>query len=133
MARLRRSLAETEAFASEAAGTGAPSDAVAQRRQWPEVWRHRKQVLQVVGMTIGLTVVYYSWVIAAPAYAINSLGIDPAGALLAGVVASLLLIASLPLWGMLSDRIGRRPVLLAGTAGTAAVMFPLQALVRDSA
>lgn len=130
---IRRSLAETEAFTNQPTGQGASSEAVRHRRQWPDMWRHRKQALQVIGMSIGLTVVYYSWVIAAPAHAINSLGIDPTGALLAGVVASLLLIASLPLWGMLSDRIGRRPILLIGTAGTAVVMFPLQTLVRDSA
>ena len=130
---IRRSLAETEAFTNQATGPDSSAGAVRRVHQWPEIWRHRKQALQVVGMSIGLTVVYYSWVIAAPAYAINSRGIDPTGALFAGVVASLLLIASLPFWGMLSDRIGRRPVLLIGTVGTAIVMFPLQILVRNSA
>lgn len=128
---IRRSLEETDAFTNQA--DAASTDGDRRKSQWPQIWQHRKQALQVVGMSVGLTVVYYSWVIAAPAYAISSRGLDPTAALFAGVVSSLILIASLPLWGMLSDRIGRRPVLLIGTAGTAAVMFPLQAVIGDSA
>ena len=124
---IRRSLHETEAFTSQArATTGRPP-------VWPEILRHRRQALAVIGMTVGPTVVYYAWVIAAPAYAISALGIAPSAALLAGVVSSLVLIAVMPLWGVLSDRIGRRPVLLISTVGTAVLLFPLQALVRDSA
>ncbi len=39
----------------------------------------------------------------------------------------------MPLWGMLSDRIGRKPVLFISTLGCAILVFPLQFLVRDSA
>ncbi|MBA3906545.1 MAG: MFS transporter [Pseudonocardiales bacterium] len=124
---IRRSLTESEAFTAEA-GSGAQRPPM-----WPEIVRHRRQALTVIGLTVGPTVVYYAWVIAAPAYAISALAIGSSGALLAGVVASLVLVAALPAWGALSDRIGRRPVLLISTVGAAAVMFPLQALVRDSA
>ena len=122
---IRRSLTETEAFTSRSTTERPPI--------WPEIRRHRGQAFAVIGMTVGPTVVYYAWVIAAPAYAISALGIDSSAALLAGVVASLVLIAVMPLWGALSDRIGRRPVLLISTIGTAVLLFPLQALVRDSA
>ncbi|HET7303400.1 MAG TPA: MFS transporter [Segeticoccus sp.] len=105
----------------------------AKPRVWPQIVRHRKQALQVIGMTVGLTVAYYAWAISAPAYAISSLGIDETDALWAGVVANLFFIAILPLWGMLSDRIGRKPVLLASSLGAAAVLFPLQFLLRDHA
>jgi MHS family alpha-ketoglutarate permease-like MFS transporter len=128
---VRHSLAETDTFTSQEAAKKAPGSTT--RRPWADVWRYRKQGLQVVGLSVGPTVVYYSWVVAAPAYAISSLHIPSTPALLAGVLASLLLIACLPLWGTLSDRIGRRPILLVGTVGTAVVMFPLQALVRDNA
>jgi MFS transporter, MHS family, alpha-ketoglutarate permease len=124
---IRRSLEETEAFTREAA-----ADPVARPRIWPEIVRHRREAAQVVGLSVGFTVVYYSWVIAAPAYAISELGIDSSAALLAGVLASLVLIAVQPAWGALSDRIGRRPVLLISSVGTAALLFPLQAMVRDA-
>ncbi|HET8599597.1 MAG TPA: MFS transporter [Segeticoccus sp.] len=125
---MRSKMTETEVFHHD----------VDQRKQdkprvWPQIVRHRKQALQVIGMTVGLTVAYYAWAISAPAYAISALKIDETDALWAGVVANLVFIAILPLWGMLSDRIGRKPVLLACALGTAAVLFPLQFLVRHQA
>jgi MHS family alpha-ketoglutarate permease-like MFS transporter len=124
---IRRSLQESEVFTREAA-----ADPGARPRIWPEIVRHRREAVQVVGLSVGFTVVYYSWVIAAPAYAISELGIDSSAALLAGVLAGLVLIAVQPAWGALSDRIGRRPVLLISCIGTAALLFPLQAMVRDA-
>ncbi|WP_418908792.1 MFS transporter [Glutamicibacter endophyticus] len=94
--------------------------------------KHWRQALQVIGLTVGLTVVYYVWGVSTPAYAINVLGIDAKGALWAGVVANLVFIAALPLWGRLSDRIGRRPVLFISAAGTFACYFPAGALLQDS-
>jgi MFS transporter, MHS family, alpha-ketoglutarate permease len=126
---IRRSLQETEAFVREAANH--PESP--RPRLWPEITRHRKQAAQVIGLSVGFTVAYYSWVVAAPAYAISVLKINPTAALLAGVLASLVMIAVLPAWGALSDRIGRRPVLLISCLGTAALLFPLQAMIRDSA
>jgi MFS transporter, MHS family, alpha-ketoglutarate permease len=124
---IRRSLQESEVFTREAA-----ADPGVRPRIWPEIVRHRREAVQVVGLSVGFTVVYYSWVIAAPAYAISELGIDSSAALLAGVLAGLVLIAVQPAWGALSDRIGRRPVLLISCIGTAALLFPLQAMVRDA-
>jgi MFS transporter, MHS family, alpha-ketoglutarate permease len=49
------------------------------------------------------------------------------------VFANLIFIAILPFWGRLSDRIGRKPVLLIGGIGVAVLLYPLDALVRDSA
>ncbi|WP_329244532.1 MFS transporter [Actinoallomurus sp. NBC_01490] len=121
---IRRSLAETAAFTAERKE---------RPRLWQEVLRHRRQAVQVVGMSVGLTVVYYAWVIAAPAYAISAMHVNADSAMLAGVLSSLLLIAVLPAWGALSDRVGRRPVLLISTLGTAVSLFPLQAMIDGSA
>lgn len=41
--------------------------------------------------------------------------------------------ALMPTWGRLSDRVGRRPVLLIWTLGAAAAVVPAQALLGDSA
>ncbi|RKW71549.1 MFS transporter [Galactobacter caseinivorans] len=93
-------------------------------------WR---QALQVVGLTVGLTVVYYVWSVSTPAYAISTLKMDPATALWTGVAANLVFMAVLPLWGKLSDRIGRRPVLLIASVGAAVLQFPMSALLHGEA
>lgn len=95
--------------------------------------RHRASAAKVIGLTVGLTVAFYTWAIAAPAHAIATLGIDAQSALWAGVVANLVFIAVLPLWGRLSDRIGRKPVFAASGLGMAAVSFPINAYLQDSA
>jgi MHS family alpha-ketoglutarate permease-like MFS transporter len=119
---VRRSLAESAVFVKE------QQRPAHEQPLWPELVRHRRAALQVIGMSIGPTVVYYAWVIAAPAYAITNRHLGSTAALLAGVLSSLVLIAVLPVWGALSDRIGRRPVLLISHLGTAATLFPLQLL-----
>lgn len=128
---MRSRMHETEHFEAEVAG--GPSAKLAKAPIWPQIVQHRKQAAQVIGLTVGLTVAFYTWAIAAPAYAIASLGIDPRQALWAGVVANLVFIAMLPLWGALSDRIGRKPVLLIGSVGLALVSFPLNSFLQDSA
>lgn len=129
---MRARMPETEAFEgikgeAEAAREGrAPS-------LWKSIVEHRKQAFQVIGMTVGLTVIYYLWAVVAPTYAATSLKIDAGQALWAGIAANLVFLAALPFWGKLSDRIGRKPVLIMGAAGSALLHFPMTWLLRDSA
>jgi MFS transporter, MHS family, alpha-ketoglutarate permease len=57
---------------------------------------------------------------------------DRGEALWAGVIANVVFIAALPFWGKLSDRIGRKPVLIASSAGAALLFFPMTWLLKDS-
>ena len=123
---MRSRMKETEVY--EESG-----DETAKQSMWQLFLAHRRQVFQILFFTVGGTVVYYVWAVSAPAYAITVRGIDPSGALWAGVGANLVLIASLPLWGALSDRIGRKPVLYIGNIGIAALLFPLNAMIGHSA
>ncbi|NUT72866.1 MFS transporter [Pseudarthrobacter sp. C4D7] len=123
---MRSRLHETEAFQGEAVTTKrAPI--------WPQIVRYRKQALQVIGLTVGLTVIYYIWGVVAPSYATTALKIDRGEALWAGVIANIVFIAALPVWGKLSDRIGRKKVLWAGAIGSAVFHFPMTWLLKDSA
>ena len=79
---------------------------------WQTIKEHPKLLFQVIGLTMGATVLYYVWAISAPAYAINVVHVPAAGALWAGTAAQVVFLIVLPLWGIVSDRIGRRPVLL---------------------
>jgi MHS family alpha-ketoglutarate permease-like MFS transporter len=124
---MRSRMHETPTFAHAAAA--APADKVS---LWRQILGHRASLARVLGLTLGATVIYYVWAVSAPAYAISSRGIDAKGALWAGVAANLVFIISLPLWGALSDRIGRRPVLLTGLASLAVLLFPLNAMIGTS-
>ncbi|MGY1593467.1 MFS transporter [Geodermatophilus sp. SYSU D00708] len=129
---LRRSLAETDAFRQERARTAVPAEA-SSPSLLTGVWAHRWAALRVIGLTVGGTVFYYTWAVAAPAYAIGVKGIDPGKALWAGVVANVVFLAVLPLWGALSDRWGRRPNGFVFGIGTVVLAFPLTALIQDEA
>ena len=122
---MRSRLHETDVFEGEA---------TAEKRApiWPQIVRHRKQALQVIGLTVGLTVIYYIWGVVAPSYATTALKIDRGEALWAGVIGNIVFIAALPFWGKLSDRIGRKKVLWAGAIGAGVMHFPMTWLLKDS-
>jgi MFS transporter, MHS family, alpha-ketoglutarate permease len=123
---MRSKLHETEVFEGETA---------TEKRApiWPQIVQYRKQALQVIGLTVGLTVIYYIWGVVAPSYATTALKIDRGEALWAGVIGNIVFIAALPFWGKLSDRIGRKKVLWAGATGAAVMHFPMTWLLKDSA
>ncbi|MGO4805900.1 MFS transporter [Arthrobacter sp. 2MCAF15] len=123
---MRSRLHETDVFEGEA---------TAEKRApiWPQIVRHRKQALQVIGLTVGLTVIYYIWGVVAPSYATTALKIDRGEALWAGVIGNIVFIAALPFWGKLSDRIGRKKVLWAGAIGAGVMHFPMTWLLKDAA
>ncbi|MCP2048235.1 MFS transporter [Paenarthrobacter histidinolovorans] len=122
---MRAKMKETEAFEAEA-----PQEK--RVAIWPQIVKYRKQALQVIGLTVGLTVVYYIWGVVAPSYAATTLKMDRGAALWAGVIANVVFIAALPFWGKMSDRIGRKPVLIVSSAGAALLHFPMTWLLKDS-
>ncbi|MBB3664620.1 MHS family alpha-ketoglutarate permease-like MFS transporter [Prauserella sediminis] len=127
---VRLRMRETEVFLAE---NDEENSAEPKGRMWDTIKQHPKLLFQVIGMTVGATVLYYVWAISAPSYAISVHGIDPTSALWAGVGAQVLFLISLPLWGMLSDRIGRKPVLFIASGGLLVTSIPLDALLGDQA
>lgn len=91
--------------------------------------RHRGTIGRITGLTIGGVTVFYTWLIFAPGYATREFGIDASVALVIGVVAQLILVIASPLFGRLSDRVGRRPVLQIFSVGFALVAFGLDAVL----
>ena len=121
---MRSRMSETEEFARTEATIAQDRPRLAH-----EMWVHRRSAFQVIGMTVGLTVSYYLWVVAAAGYSIAVLKADPTQTLIASVAANTLFLVWLPLWGILSDRIGRKPVMLIGIIGLIALCVPLSAMI----
>jgi MHS family alpha-ketoglutarate permease-like MFS transporter len=132
---LRAQLPETSAFTTTRI-TDHTSDRFEPPRQrgvWRPVFARPVLLLQIVGLGAGLIVPYYVWGVAAPTFAITARHTNPAGALWASAGATLLSVIALPLWGALSDRIGRRPVLAIPRVAMAVLIIPLDSLVRGQA
>ncbi|MET8763870.1 MFS transporter [Lentzea sp. NPDC004782] len=57
-------------------------------------------------------------------YGVNTIGLSRTSMLWVGVLANVVALAAIPLLAGLSDRIGRKPVFLAGCGGCAILIFP---------
>lgn len=73
---------------------------------------HPRQSLLICGITAGGTIAYYTWTSYLPTYAELNVGMEKSDALLAGTISLAFFALLQPLGGMLSDRYGRRPLLL---------------------
>ncbi|NMH96136.1 MFS transporter [Pseudonocardia acidicola] len=94
--------------------------------------RYPRQSLLIGAVTVAGTVAYYTWTTYFPTYAQVNDGFPAADALLAGTIALTFFAVIQPLGGMLSDRYGRRPLLLVFAGGFAIGVVPLLGLIGSS-
>jgi MHS family alpha-ketoglutarate permease-like MFS transporter len=121
---LRRGLDETAAFeASQASG------AVRKRASVRELLKYPRQIATVVGLTAGGTVAFYTFTTYAQKFLVNTAGFSKPAATRLSALTLLLFMLVQPVVGYLSDRIGRRPVLITfgvlGVLGTVPVLIAL--------
>jgi MFS transporter, MHS family, alpha-ketoglutarate permease len=116
---LRRAVAETESFEA------LQREQRQARRPLATLLRHHPgAALRVVGVTVAGTLIYYVWVTYLPTYAHLATGIPLSRALLANTLAMTVFLVLLPFGGMLSDRVGRKPTMLAFAAGFLLLSWP---------
>ncbi|MFI9203174.1 MFS transporter [Streptomyces sp. NPDC053048] len=94
------------------------------------VGRHKASVLLVVVQQIS-QVGFFTWQVFLPTYANLVGGLPLATGLQLNVVALAVFTLALPLTGMLSDRIGRKPLVIAESVGLAICACPLLSLLNS--
>ena len=97
-------------------------------------WANLKLIIvALVGATAGSTVIWYSSAVYTLVFLQRILKVDDLTASLLIVVALLIAGPSYLLFGWLSDRIGRKPVIMTGIAVGAATLFPLFHALTEAA
>ncbi|MFG2077392.1 MFS transporter [Nonomuraea maritima] len=94
--------------------------------------QHPRSAATIVGITVAGTVAYYTWTSFLPTYAQITVGFDKAESLQIGTISLVFFMILQPLLGMLSDRIGRRPMLITFGAGFLLLPVPLLGLLTDA-
>ena len=116
---IRKGIDETPAF-QEAKARGRVA-----RVPIVETLRHHKgAVLLAIGLKVVETAPFYILSTFVISYATNQVGFDKVTALNAVTVATLICTAAIPAMGKLSDRVGRKPLYIAGTVALIAFAFP---------
>ncbi len=105
----------------------------ASRRRMPilEVFRrYPREVLTAMGARFAENVSYYIFTIVITTYATKRLGLPSSTVLGAVLIGAAVHLITIPIWGALSDRFGRRPLYLLGAAGVGIWAFAFIALVE---
>ena len=108
---LRRGMEETESFKK----TRVKPKESAMRT----LMRHPKELMTVVGLTMGGTLAFYTYTTYMQKYLVNTVGMSISDSTTISAATLFLFMCIQPLVGALSDKIGRRPILIAfGVLGT---------------
>ena len=108
---LRRGMEETESFKK----TKVKPKESAMRT----LLRHPKELMTVVGLTMGGTLAFYTYTTYMQKYLVNTVGMSISDSTTISAATLFLFMCIQPLVGGLSDKIGRRPILIAfGVLGT---------------
>ncbi|QOZ24624.1 MFS transporter [Bradyrhizobium sp. CCBAU 51753] len=85
------------------------------------------------GFTIFWTVAYYTLLAWMPSFTQRFAGLTPSEALWSNTIGLIAMVIAVPFWGALSDRIGRKPLLMASAIGIGLLAYPLFSLMTGGA
>lgn len=92
---------------------------------------YRKELLLGFGFTVFWTVSYYGLLTFIPAYLTEVIGLTGNTAFALNTLSMVVLIVCIPIFGSLSDRIGRKPLLLTSTISGVVLTYPLYSMVAS--
>jgi MHS family alpha-ketoglutarate permease-like MFS transporter len=124
---IRKGADETSALAEEV-----KSGKAERPKMFEFLKNYPKAAATIVGITIAGTVAYYTWTTFLPTYAQITVGFDEADSLQIGTISLVFFMILQPLLGMLSDKIGRKPMLITFGVGFLVLPVPLLGLLTDS-
>jgi MFS family permease len=115
---IRRSLEETPAFK---AAQKAPK-----KIKLPVAVLFRENPLDVVKIIFACfySVISTVFAVYTLSYGVNQMHIAKATMLTVVVLANVIALGAIPLWAMIADRVGRKPIFLTGTLGCAVLIWP---------
>jgi metabolite-proton symporter len=121
---IRTRLMESPAFQEvKDSGTEAPKPIV------DVVKTHPREVLVAMGMRISENGIFYIYTVFVLAYAEDTLNLGKSTMLTGVAIAAAIGLVTVPLWGSLSDRFGRRKLYMAGAVFSTLFCFPFFMLV----
>lgn len=86
---------------------------------------HPKETLRIIGISILTTFAFYIFIVYVPSYAIKVLGAEPKVAFAANTIALVIFMLCQPVFGWLSDKIGRKPQLIVFALGYLLFFYPI--------
>jgi MHS family alpha-ketoglutarate permease-like MFS transporter len=90
-----------------------------------ELLNYPKEILTVIALTAGGTVSYYTFTVYMQKFLVNTTGFSKDDATVISVIALLVFMVIQPLYGLLSDFVGRRFMLIAFGAGATVFTIPI--------
>lgn len=89
------------------------------------MWKDRREVLRVSGLNLLTAVAFYAIFVFAVTWLVNYVKEPQTVALQLNTISMIVLMFAVPLFAWLSDRVGRKPVMLAGAIGMVVLAYPL--------
>ncbi|WDU78324.1 MFS transporter [Lysinibacillus sp. G01H] len=93
--------------------------------------KYKKHMLTGIGFTIFWTVSYYGLLTFIPSYLTGVLGLPNNVSLIAKIIAPLIILFFVPIFGYISDRVGRKPLLLTSSISLGILIYPLFQMIAS--